>query len=449
MVNRGIAKLLERLRREMPPGPDLMPDSTLLGRYVAERDEAAFELLVRRHGAMVLATAKRVLRDSHAAEDVFQAAFLALARKAHTLRRSGSVASWLHRVSWRAALRLRPTRQLVQVSSLPSTEAPAWELTELRAVLDEEVARLPSRLREAVVHCYLAGRTAEEAAQTFGCPRGTVLSRLAAARERLRVQLTRRGYALPAVGVAALWASETATAISPALVALAVRAAGPAAAIAPGIVNLAEGVLHAMFMTKIKVASALVVAVGLVGFGVGNLGAGPVPQEPKSVEKAPATTEQRDDKDTEARRDLVEKQLIEALTQASTRRIDLRIRIEDMREQEDELRRERDRLQKLFEKFDGILFEIEERIVLSQTSDYEASGDSAEKAAEYAARALKASQERLERTRKALGEVKQRDDKLRAQLSANRREVLKAEEELKLLDQLTTLKTQKLQRQLP
>src|SRR4051812_13136787 len=108
MTDRGIASLLKYLRQAVPPGPDLVPDGDLLNRYFATRDEAAFELLVRRHGPMVLGTARRVLRDGHAAEDVFQAAFLALARKARSLRRSEAVAGWLHRVTLRAALRARP-----------------------------------------------------------------------------------------------------------------------------------------------------------------------------------------------------------------------------------------------------------------------------------------------------------------------------------------------------
>src|SRR5689334_13053231 len=82
-------------------------DAELLGRFTAAREEAAFAALVRRHGPMVLGVARRELPSAEDAEDVFQATFLVLARKATSIRKRQSVGSWLHGVAHRLALRAR------------------------------------------------------------------------------------------------------------------------------------------------------------------------------------------------------------------------------------------------------------------------------------------------------------------------------------------------------
>src|SRR4051794_21296206 len=84
-----------------------MPDGELLGLFAARREERAFAVLVRRHGPMVLGVCRRLLHNWHDAEDAFQATFLALARKADTVGKSGSVGGWLHRVAYHAALKTK------------------------------------------------------------------------------------------------------------------------------------------------------------------------------------------------------------------------------------------------------------------------------------------------------------------------------------------------------
>src|SRR5262245_13271848 len=95
-----------RLIRGLPPA-DGTADAALLERFVAWRDEAAFELLVYRHGPMVRGVCRRVLRHEQDAEDAFQATFLALARQARSVRGAGSLAGWLYRVAFHAALKAR------------------------------------------------------------------------------------------------------------------------------------------------------------------------------------------------------------------------------------------------------------------------------------------------------------------------------------------------------
>src|SRR5262249_12574034 len=137
--------------------------------------------------------------------------------KAGSLGQRDRVGNWLYGVACRTAARARVEAarrraregQVVSRTETPPDDAPLWR--DLRPVLDAEVSRLPNKYRAALVLCYLEGKTTQEAAQELGCPVGTVLSRLAWARERLRDRLTRRGLTLSA-GVLAAALSEQALA---------------------------------------------------------------------------------------------------------------------------------------------------------------------------------------------------------------------------------------------
>jgi RNA polymerase sigma factor (sigma-70 family) len=282
-----LAMLIRRLRRAADTGPPGgLGDADLLRRFVADRDEAAFEVLLWRHGAMVLNVCRQVLRHEQDAEDAFQAVFLVLSRKAGSVLHHASVGGWLYRVAYRAALAARQRRArepargtLDQDVSGPEAESDlVWR--DLRPVLDEEVSRLPERQRRAFVLCCLEGRTNAEAARELGVPEGTVASRLSAARRRLRARLTRRGLALPATALAAVLAARAASAaVAPALVARTLRAAlsfagskGTAAGGATtAAVTLTEGVLRAMWITKLKVVASVLLAAGILGGGAGTL----------------------------------------------------------------------------------------------------------------------------------------------------------------------------------
>src|SRR5262245_59467150 len=159
-------------------------DAELLGRFLDRRDEAAFALLVRRHGPMVYGVCRRLLPTDQDAEDAFQATFLVLARKARAAA-PREVGNWLFGVARRAALLSRRSiaRRRERVGDVP--ERPATPRDELRAVLDEELSRLPDTYRTVIVLCDLEGRTRREAAAMLGWPEGTVAGRLARARELL------------------------------------------------------------------------------------------------------------------------------------------------------------------------------------------------------------------------------------------------------------------------
>ena len=192
-----------------------MPDRQLLERFAHDRDasaDAAFEVLVRRHGPMVLRVCRNVLKDWNDAEDAFQATFIVLARRCGSIHKRDSVESWLFGVACRVAARARveaARRRAVERrgaseadAALGTPEDDEADRLELGPIVQEEVRRLPEKYRAAVVLCYWEGLTQEQAAAQLGCPLGTVRSRLARARDLLRRRLARRG-AAPLAGVAA------------------------------------------------------------------------------------------------------------------------------------------------------------------------------------------------------------------------------------------------------
>jgi RNA polymerase sigma factor (sigma-70 family) len=280
-------------------------DAELLRRYVAQRDEAAFELLVWRHAGLVLAVCRQLLHDQHAVEDAFQAAFLVLARKAGSISRREALPGWLHRVAFRAALRARRQAERpggaacgIDLDALAAPAGSAPMDADLRLLLHEEVLRLPARYRLPVICCYLEGKTHEEAARALGWPRGTVAGRLARARELLRRRLERRGVgpacaplALEALGGAALtagWGQRIAAAAR-ALAGLAQDPSAPAG-LSAGALALAEGVMLDMLRSKLK--GMAIVLIGALAAGLGVLASGhaglPRPPLAQAREERPA-----------------------------------------------------------------------------------------------------------------------------------------------------------------
>jgi RNA polymerase sigma factor (sigma-70 family) len=297
-----IVRQVRRLAGSPAPGGD--SDRDLLTRYAALRDAEAFEALVRRHGPMVWNLCRRVLRHEQDAEDAFQATFLVLARQAASVGGKGTLAGWLYRVAFRIALKAKgrgSARSLEPLATDPPCPAPsvaaASDRAEVRSIIDEEVNRLPERFRVAFVLCCLEGRSNAEAAAVLGCPRGTVDSRLSTARECLRQRLTRRGVTLALAASLETQLGADATAASAARVAATVRAAlqftttGVAAETLTGPAVLANGVLHAMSMSKWKWLAVAVVSIGLVGGGgvatYEVLAGGETPQAADNTRKEP------------------------------------------------------------------------------------------------------------------------------------------------------------------
>jgi RNA polymerase sigma factor (sigma-70 family) len=255
-------------------------DEQLLQRFLTARDgadQAAFTALVVRHGPVVFSVCREVLGNAYDAEDAFQATFLVLARKAASVRKLDSLASWLHRVALRVAIhakaegarrRLYERRLAVMKAVQVAREE---ESLEGRRELHEEIARLPERYREPVVLYYLEGLTTEEAAMRIGCPLGTVLSRLSRARVRLRGQLERRGLTPFTASLMLGLTPRAFDCVAAGLLDSTVRAAfgfagrraseaGMASASAK---ILAKGLLHTMFISKLKILGTTTLVCGL------------------------------------------------------------------------------------------------------------------------------------------------------------------------------------------
>ncbi len=252
-----------------------LTDSELLERFVTARDESAFEVLLWRHGPMVLGVCRRLLAREQDAEDAFQATFLALARKAGSIGKREALAGWLYTIARRTAQRSRAcSAQRPKFQELPgdiiAPESNAVLQHELGSVLDEEIGRLPVKYRLPVLLCYLQGQTTAEAAEQLGCARGTICSRLSWARDRLRSRLVRRGLGCCAGTTLAAIPSQAPARTG--LIQATVRSlrdlwAGQGSSSASAA--LAEGVLQTMFLTRLKLAAVVLLTVSLATWGAG------------------------------------------------------------------------------------------------------------------------------------------------------------------------------------
>jgi RNA polymerase sigma factor (sigma-70 family) len=279
MVSRPTSNIIQRLCNSLRPINQVdLTDAQLLDSFIARRDEAAFAALLRRHGPMVWGVCRRVLGHHHDAEDAFQAAFLVLAKKAASVVPRERLAGWLHGVAYHTARKARTLagrrrRREKLLAEMPEpcvADNDSWN--DLGPFLDRELHGLPDRYRAALILCDLQGRTRTEAARQLGVPEGTLSARLTRGRRLLAGRLTRRGLTLSAGALTAMLTGDLA---APAAVLSATIkvATGPMAsgAMTTPAGTLTQGVLYAMLLKKLKIASALVCLLALVGYGVGVL----------------------------------------------------------------------------------------------------------------------------------------------------------------------------------
>ncbi len=291
--------------------PSPTNDAELLRRWVERRDEDAFTTLVARHGRMVLSVCRRVLGNSHDAEDAFQAVFLILARKAAGLRHPEALAGWLHGVAVRLASNARKTaarRHSACRVDLKSTEQEpadpypdpldALSARELLGLIDREIARLPEVYRLPLVLCDLEERTQPEAARLLGWTLGSLRGRLLRGRERLRARLAQRGI-VPAVLTATfMQASADAAPMTANLTRLAVRfSTCPASAEVPAsVAALVREGIRGLMLTKLKLASIVLLAASTLVAGAGLLAwptPAPQPVEERAEDKPQATPSEK------------------------------------------------------------------------------------------------------------------------------------------------------------
>lgn len=301
MPSGELGSVLRRLRRAigMQAAAD-SPDRELLERFVHQGDEDAFAALLRRHGPLVLSACRRMLSEPHDVEDAFQATFFIFVRKARGIARGEAVGSWLYRVAYHAAARVRAraakqrAREMpLEASDVPAAAADADSGADLQPLLDDAVNRLPEKYRRPIVLCCLQGKSNEEAARELGCPVGTVGTRLSRARERLRAMLTRRGVAVPAAALSvALEPTLASAALPPELFrstlqsGMLLAAGQTAGAFTPAVATVAGDVLRGMAMARVRSAvAALALLVVCTGAGwltfraVAQSAAAPLPGE--------------------------------------------------------------------------------------------------------------------------------------------------------------------------
>ena len=316
-------RLLPHLRRIALSRDESLTDAQLLGAFVAGRDEAAFAGLVKRHGPMVLGVCRRIVGDSHLAEDAFQAAFLVLARRAATVRPRELVGHWLYGVAYRTALKARGTAlrrwaKEKQVDAMPHPHVSPDEVwADLLPVLDEERARLPEKYRAPVVLCDLEGRTQRDAARELKVPPATLANRLAAARRLLAKRLTERGIALSGGALAAAVGGNAAVSAVPSALssttvksAIAVATGGSLTGVPIQVTQLSDGVMKMFVLSKLKAITVGVLSCAVVLAGLGLVAAPalragpddkptkPVPESPKVPKSAgprPTTKAEADD----------------------------------------------------------------------------------------------------------------------------------------------------------
>jgi RNA polymerase sigma factor (sigma-70 family) len=295
MPTSSLGVAIQRLLADPRPDEAGMTDCELLTRFLGSRDDHALAALVRRHASMVWIVCRRLLND-HDAEDAFQATFLVFVRRAADVPRQ-AVPNWLYGVARQTAVRLRAMaakrrRREAQVENLPEPTVPEVRDADLPSVVDEELSRLPDHYRGVIVLCDLDGRTRKEAARQLGIPEGSVASRLARARRMVAKRLTQRDRAF-AGGLAAtvVSAGSAAAAAPPALVATTINAASLlAAGPAPGVVSasvaaLTDGVVRAMFVTRIKSVLAVLLVVATLAGAVGMVYQTQAAEPPKDAPK--------------------------------------------------------------------------------------------------------------------------------------------------------------------
>ncbi len=284
MATGSIHRVIQGLRRAALIQDGIgRSDAELLTCFIEQRDEASFETLLRRHGPMVLGVCRRVLGNHHDAEDAFQATFLVLVSKAASIMPRTMVGNWLHGVANTTAVRARVAiarrrAKEAKAARMPPMERMSQDLWEdLLPRLDGELRHLPEKYRAPIILCDLESKSLKEASRQLGWPQGTVAGRLARARALLARRLARHGSGLLAAMLAPLLSRQALASLPASLACSTVKAARlfavspapDAGIISPNVLALTEGVLRAMLITRIRIATIVLLAASFIGLGAG------------------------------------------------------------------------------------------------------------------------------------------------------------------------------------
>ncbi len=261
------------------PAPErLLPsDAELLQSFCSSQNETAFAQLVARYLDLVYASAFRQTANHALAQDITQAVFVILARKAPSLRRETVLSGWLfravryavldaHKLDKRRQKREQEAAEMEETHSTPGTTDNAWE--QMAPVLDEALAGLGETNRHAVLLRFFEKKSFAEIAVVLGGNENSARLRVVRAVEKLRIHFRRRGVVLSAAVIAESMLRQKAPAAPP-VVAAVITQARPAAGIEAGLGSsrispLVRAVLRRLRERQERVAVVIMAAVALL-----------------------------------------------------------------------------------------------------------------------------------------------------------------------------------------
>src|SRR5476651_323129 len=232
-------------------------DIELLRQYAGDNSEAAFAALVGRHVNLVYSTALRSVGNSHAAEEITQAVFIILARKAKTFSRQTILTGWLHQTTRLTAanfLRTEIRRQhREQEAFMQSTLSETETWTQIAPLLDDAIAKLGERDRDAILLRYFENKSAREMAAALRVDEPAAQKRVTRAVEKLRTLFAKRGVTLTAAAIAGAVSANSVQA-APMGLSISTVAAIKGSAVSVSTMTLVKGTLKIMTYAKLKLA---------------------------------------------------------------------------------------------------------------------------------------------------------------------------------------------------